>query len=106
MHYNDTFTKHTTDNSGSGCLLTLTQLNMATSINSYCSKSGSKSVRNQEPAATHPPEQITQPAEPDYDLVEEPENDLYCPITLEILVEPHQTDCCAGADPGKTKGGG
>ncbi len=67
---------------------------MATSINSYCTKSGSKSVRNQEPAAPHPPEQITQPAEPDYDLVEEPENDLYCPIILEILVEPHQTDCC------------
>ncbi|XP_064401503.1 TNF receptor-associated factor 5-like [Halichondria panicea] len=62
---------------------------MATS-NSDCSNS----VRNQEPAATHPPEQITQPAEPDYDLVEQPDKDLYCPVTLEILVEPHQTDCC------------
>ncbi len=49
---------------------------------------------NQEPAATHPPEQITQQAEPDYDLVEQPDKDLYCPVTLEILVEPHQTDCC------------
>ncbi|XP_064401502.1 TNF receptor-associated factor 5-like [Halichondria panicea] len=61
---------------------------MATS-NSDCSNSV-----NQEPAATHPPEQITQQAEPDYDLVEQPDKDLYCPVTLEILVEPHQTDCC------------
>ncbi len=62
---------------------------MATS-NSDCSIS----VKIQEPAATYPTEQIIQPAEPDYDLVEQPDNDLYCPVTLEILVEPHQTDCC------------
>ncbi len=52
------------------------------------------SVRNQEPAATHPPEQITEPAEPDYDLVEQPDQDYFCPVSLELLVEPHQTTCC------------
>ena len=30
----------------------------------------------------------------DFDFVEQPDQDLYCPITLEILLEPHQTDCC------------
>ncbi|XP_064401507.1 TNF receptor-associated factor 5-like [Halichondria panicea] len=61
---------------------------MATS-NSDCSNSV-----NQEPAATHPPEQITQPAEPDYDLVEQPDQDYFCPVSLELLVEPLQTTCC------------
>ena len=63
---------------------------MATSnMNSDCSNSV-----NQEPAATHPPEQITQPAEPDYDLVEQPDQDYFCPVSLELLVEPLQTTCC------------
>ena len=61
---------------------------MATS-NSDCSNSV-----NQESAAIHPPEQITQPAEPDYDLVEQPDQDYFCPVSLELLVEPHQTTCC------------
>ena len=33
-------------------------------------------------------------AELDFDFVEQPDQDLYCPVTLEILLEPHQTDCC------------
>ena len=33
-------------------------------------------------------------AEQDFDFVEQPDQDLYCPVTLEILLEPHQTDCC------------
>ena len=30
----------------------------------------------------------------DYDFVEQTDQDFYCPVSLEILLEPHQTDCC------------
>ena len=30
----------------------------------------------------------------DYDFVEEPNRDYYCPVSLEILTEPLQTSCC------------
>ena len=30
----------------------------------------------------------------DYDFVEQPDQDFYCPVSLEILLEPHQTLCC------------
>ena len=30
----------------------------------------------------------------EYDLVEKSSEDFYCPITMEILTEPHQTLCC------------
>ena len=30
----------------------------------------------------------------DYDFVEQPDQDFYCPVSLEILLEPHQTECC------------
>ena len=30
----------------------------------------------------------------DYDFVEQPDQDFYCPVSLEILLEPHQTFCC------------
>ena len=30
----------------------------------------------------------------DYDFVEQPNQDFYCPVSLEILLEPHQTFCC------------
>ena len=32
--------------------------------------------------------------EQDYDFVEQPDQDFYCPVSLEILLEPHQTLCC------------
>ena len=32
--------------------------------------------------------------EDEYDFVEEPSEDFYCPVTLELLREPHQTACC------------
>ena len=32
--------------------------------------------------------------EQDFDFFEQPDQDLYCPVNLEILLEPHQTDCC------------
>ena len=33
-------------------------------------------------------------ASQDYDFVEQPDQDFYCPVSLEILLEPHQTLCC------------
>ena len=30
----------------------------------------------------------------DYDLVEEPSQDFFCPVSLELLIDPHQTLCC------------
>ena len=35
-----------------------------------------------------------QEAQQDYDFVEQPDQDFYCPVSLEILLEPHQTLCC------------
>ena len=35
-----------------------------------------------------------QGVEQDYDFVEQPDEDFYCPVSLEILLEPHQTLCC------------
>ena len=33
-------------------------------------------------------------ASQDYDFVEQPNQDFYCPVSLEILLEPNQTLCC------------
>ena len=30
----------------------------------------------------------------EYDFVEEPSQDFFCPVTLELLINPHQTACC------------
>ena len=30
----------------------------------------------------------------DYDFVEQPDQDYFCSVSLELLVEPHQTSCC------------
>ena len=35
-----------------------------------------------------------QGVEQDYDFVEQPDQDYYCPVSLDILLEPHQTLCC------------
>ena len=37
---------------------------------------------------------VTDQANQEFYFVEQPDQDLYCPVTLEILLEPHQTDCC------------
>ena len=30
----------------------------------------------------------------DFDFVEQPSEDFFCPVTLELLLDPHQTTCC------------
>ena len=38
--------------------------------------------------------QEIQPPEIEYDFVEEPSQDMFCPVTFEVLRDPHQTTCC------------
>ena len=38
--------------------------------------------------------EIADQVDREFYFVEKPDQDLYCPVTLEILLEPHQTDCC------------
>ena len=38
--------------------------------------------------------QTPQTPEIEYDFVEEPSRDYYCPVTFELLRDPHQTTCC------------
>ncbi len=32
--------------------------------------------------------------QPDYDFVDQPDQDYFCPVSFELLIHPHQTDCC------------
>ena len=41
-----------------------------------------------------PPPSDDQDQLADYDFVEEPAKEFFCAVTLELLVEPQQTDCC------------
>ncbi len=46
-----------------------------------------------------PPHVVQEPptneiAELDYDFVEQPDQDYFCPVSFELLVDPHQTSCC------------
>lgn len=39
-------------------------------------------------------ENASGPPKPTYDFVEKPPQDFFCPVTLKLLTEPHQTTCC------------
>ena len=41
-----------------------------------------------------PPETVSDPNKIDYDFFEQPSPEFFCPVTLELLIEPHQTTCC------------
>ena len=45
------------------------------------------------PAAQDPPRNV-QGAVPEFDFVEEPDQDCLCPVSLELLLDPCQTSCC------------
>ena len=38
--------------------------------------------------------QTTDSLQQDYDFVQQPDQDYYCPVTLDILLDPQQTTCC------------
>ena len=40
------------------------------------------------------PPSINQGNEPEYDFVEQPDQDCFCPVSLELLTEPYLTTCC------------
>ena len=40
--------------------------------------------------------QVTSPPEEEYDFVVEPPKDMVCPVTMNVMLEPQQTDCCGG----------
>ena len=50
------------------------------------------------PPPVHPPHRSPPSGDQDqladYDFVEEPAKEFFCAVTLELLVEPQQTDCC------------
>ena len=51
------------------------------------------------PTSDHPPpaEGISHTisiSEQDYDFVEQPSQDFYCPVTYDLLLQPHLTACC------------
>ena len=60
---------------------------MATKCSTDCTES-----INQQSSVTSQPEQHT--PQPDYDFVDQPDQDYFCPVSLELLTQPHQTTCC------------
>ena len=38
--------------------------------------------------------QATEPLHQEYDFVEEPPDEYFCPVTLELISDPKQTECC------------
>ena len=50
------------------------------------------------PPSAHPPHRPPPSGDQDqladYDFVEEPAKEFFCAVTLALLVEPQQTDCC------------
>ena len=44
--------------------------------------------------ATQDPPSNNQGNEPEYDFVEQPDQDCFCPVSLELLTEPYLTSCC------------
>ena len=77
-----------------------TQINLTTTPMATCStpeqethEIGTQDITGHGKEVAEPKESVSE-VEQDFDFVEQPDQDLYCPITLEILLEPHQTDCC------------
>ncbi len=59
-------------------------------IQAYCVAEPNQSP----PPHVQKPPTNDQTAELDYDFVEQPDQDYFCPVSLELLIEPHQTSCC------------
>ncbi len=51
-------------------------------------------VAEPDPPHVQEPPTNDKTAELDYDFVEQPDQDYFCPVSLELLIEPHQTSCC------------
>ena len=55
-----------------------------------------KVIDDPEEPAQPPPSTVEDDAskQADYDFVEQPSEDFFCPVTFELLIDPHQTTCC------------
>ena len=68
---------------------------MATQSDSKSAKACCVAELKQSPATTgQDPLSNNQGNEPDYDFVEQPDQDCFCPVSLELLTEPYLTSCC------------
>ena len=70
---------------------------MASGGGGGCADNIGEEPRGPPPPAHHPhrpPPSGDQDQLADYDFVEEPAKEFFCAVTLELLVEPQQTDCC------------
>ena len=45
-------------------------------------------------AVQKPLEENEEPDQKEFDFVERPSEDFFCPVTFELLLDPHQTTCC------------
>ena len=61
-----------------------------------CAENIGEKPRSPPPAQPppRPPSSCDQDQLADYDFVEEPAKEFFCAVTLELLVEPQQTECC------------
>ena len=44
--------------------------------------------------AQSPPEEHDSSSQNEFDFIERPSEDFFCPVTFELLLSPHQTTCC------------
>ena len=73
-------------------------LEMASGGGGGCAENIDEEPRGPPPAQPRPPHRPPPSGDQDqladYDFVEEPAKEFFCAVTLELLVEPQQTDCC------------
>ena len=74
---------------------------MADSPNQHPNQSRSQSCAeamareaNSTPTSPPIPRSSSASSDQEYDFVEEPPQDFYCAVSLELLIDPHQTGCC------------
>ncbi len=56
--------------------------------------SGSNPINQQPQSVASQLKQHNDPPQLDYDFVDQPDQDYFCPVSLELLTQPHQTTCC------------
>ena len=54
-----------------------------------------------QPSAPPTAVQAPEPVQIEYDFVEEPPREYFCPVTFELLSDPKQTECCGHLLSGK-----
>ena len=55
---------------------------------------GSQKIEQLQAEPPQPPKEISAATAMEFDFVERPSKEFFCPVTFELLLEPHQTGCC------------